>query len=79
MMAATTLDRVAAETDGLSFAHLEEIVRLSGLTAIHAGRAERAEEDLVAAMSTVRGAYEAAVRGFPTKPEVPFGLAPRRR
>jgi ATP-dependent 26S proteasome regulatory subunit len=73
-----TLETLAARTDGLSFAHLQEIVRLSGLTAIHAGRQERTEKDLSGAADTVRRAFDEAVRGFPVKPELPFGLLPLR-
>ena len=73
-MAAGTLEKVAKETNGLSFAHLQEILRLSGLHAIRAGRRTRIDADLVEAAATVRGTYEQAIRGFPQKPEMPFGL-----
>jgi hypothetical protein len=68
------LRRVAADADGLAFAHLQEIVRLSGLLAINAGRATRSDDDVLRAAQTVRDAFDDAVRGFPGKPEVPFGL-----
>jgi hypothetical protein len=78
-VAAATVEKVAMEADNLSFAHLQEIVRLSGLNAIHGGRTMRSEEDLIAAAASVRASYEAAIRGFPQKPEIPFGLLHLRR
>ena len=77
-VAIATADLLAQRTDGLSFAHLQEVLRLSGLTAIHAGRQERSEKDLLDAAETVRAAFDEAVRGFPLKPELPFGLLPLR-
>lgn len=68
--------KVVDLSDGLSFAHLQELLRLSGLRAIHAGRAERLAEDLLSAVVDVKAAHDAAVRGFPPdKPDVAFGLA----
>jgi hypothetical protein len=78
-MATTTLERVADETPGLSFAHLQEILRLSGLNAIHAGRATRSDADVTDAATTVRATHDEAIRGFPQKPEMPFGLLPLRK
>jgi hypothetical protein len=75
---AETIESVATRTDGLSFAHLQEVLRLSGLNAIHAGRTVRTAQDLIDAAATVRDAYDEAIRGFPTKPELPFGLLPLR-
>jgi SpoVK/Ycf46/Vps4 family AAA+-type ATPase len=72
------IDQLAAKTDRLSFAHLQEILRLSGLTALRAGRSIRSASDLMQAAQTVSDAYEEAVRGFPTKAEIPFGLLPLR-
>ena len=71
--------RVATDTEGLAFAHLQEILRLSGLLAINAGRRERTDEDLLRAAETVRQSHEDAVRGFPRQPDVPFGLAALHR
>jgi SpoVK/Ycf46/Vps4 family AAA+-type ATPase len=68
--------QVAGATDLLSFAHLQEILRLSGLTAIHSGRAARSADDVLEAVRTVREARDNAVLGFPNKPEIPFGLLP---
>jgi hypothetical protein len=78
-MAAATVEKVAKETDRLSFAHLQEILRLSGLNAIHAGRTTRSDTDLLDAAATVRATYDQAIRGFPQKPEMPFGLLPLRK
>jgi SpoVK/Ycf46/Vps4 family AAA+-type ATPase len=74
-----TLRKAAADADGLAFAHLREIVRLSGLLAINAGRTARTDDDVRAAVATVRAAYDEAVRGFPGKLEMPFGLGYLRR
>jgi SpoVK/Ycf46/Vps4 family AAA+-type ATPase len=70
------LEKVAAATEWLSFAHLQEVLRLSGLLAIHAGRNERTEEDVLGAARTVREAHEEANGGFRGKFEIPFGLGP---
>ena len=72
------IDRLAERSSGLSFAHLQEILRLSGLHAIHAGRARRAADDLLGATDTVRQMHNDAERGFPLKQEMPFGLLPLR-
>jgi hypothetical protein len=71
--------RAVELTPRLSFAHLQEILRLSGLLAIHAGRTTRLREDLFRATEMVRAADEAAANGFAGKPDVPFGLVPRRQ
>jgi hypothetical protein len=68
------LQQIAADTDGLAFAHLQEIVRLSGLLAINAGRAGRTADDVRAAARRVRDAFDEAVRGFPGTSGVSFGL-----
>ena len=47
------LDELAKQTDYLSFAHLGEIIRLSGLIAIGAGRSDRIEADVRSALQTV--------------------------
>ncbi len=73
-----TIEQVARLSDGLSFAHLEEILRLSGLAAIHAGRAMREDEDVLLATKMVADSHAEALRGFPRRPEVPFGLLPLR-
>lgn len=69
-----TLRQVAADSDGLAFAHLQEVVRLSGLLALNAGRTARTDADVLAASQSVRDSYNAAVRGFPGRPDLPFGL-----
>jgi len=68
------LDEMASRTEFLSFAHLAEIIRLSGLLAIGAGRSERTEEDVRSAVRTVCQRARQAHRGFDPEPEVPFGL-----
>ncbi len=73
-----TLRQTADLTDGLSFSHLQEIVKLSGLLAIHAGNDRRSDNHVLSAARQVVESHEAAVRGYPARPEVPFGLKPRR-
>ena len=73
-IAATAIDAVARSLAYCSFAHLHEVLRLSGLYAIHAGRAERNDEDLSRAARDVAASHESAVDGFRPKLEVPFGL-----
>lgn len=70
-----SIERIAAATDRLSFAHLQEMMRLSGFYAMLAGRRQRTEEDLLKAAKILQGAQADADRGFAPKPEVPFGLA----
>jgi ATP-dependent 26S proteasome regulatory subunit len=74
-----TLQKTTELTDGLSFAHLQEIVKLSGLLAIHDGRDCRCEAHVLSAVRQVVESHENAVRGFPARPEVPFGLRPHPR
>ena len=71
---------LARRSDGLSFAHLQEVLRQSGLLALAASRPARTADDLRSAMTAVLATRDEAVRGFPGPVEVPFGLArPRRR
>jgi hypothetical protein len=71
---AAVLDEFARETEYLSFAHLGEIIRLSGLLAIGANRSDRTEDDVREALKTVCERARQAYRGFTPEPEVPFGL-----
>jgi ATPase family associated with various cellular activities (AAA) len=73
-----TIDRAADLTDGLSFAHLQEILRTSGLSAIHAGRSERNAQDVLLAVDAARETNDQAARGFPKKLDAPFGLIRRK-
>jgi SpoVK/Ycf46/Vps4 family AAA+-type ATPase len=73
------LEVIAAESEGVSFAHLQEILRLSGLLAIQSARGGRTTEDVRKAAEIVRSGFEDAQRGFPSKAETPFGLAQSRR
>ena len=70
-----SIDKLAAATDELSFAHLQEILRLAGLLAIQAGRRERMIDDLMKAARVLRGTQDDATRGFAARPDGPFGLA----
>jgi hypothetical protein len=71
--------KVAEMCEGLSFAHLQEVLRLSGLLAISAGRTTRTDADLEQAAELVQGSNESAQNGFAMKLEVPFGLVRRKR
>lgn len=73
------LEKLAEITDELSFAHLQEILRLSGLIALQAGRTNRSEQDLLDAAAEVATSQEQALRGFAAQPATPFGLASRRK
>lgn len=75
----TLAQRLVRSTDRLSFAHLEELLRTSGLLAIHAGRTDRTEEDLLTAANSLRESAESARRGFPIKSESGFGLEHLRK
>jgi ATP-dependent 26S proteasome regulatory subunit len=75
----SVLSELMRETDGLSFAHLQEILRASGLAAIHAGRSRRTGDDLLHAAADAKAANDQANRGFPIKPDAPFGLARRSK
>jgi ATPase family protein associated with various cellular activities (AAA) len=71
--------RLAGNTSDMSFAHLEEIVRLSGLLAIKSARRHRSLDDLEEALTSVKKSIAQAKRGFAHDLEVPFGLRPRAR
>jgi hypothetical protein len=71
--------RLATETAGLSFSHLQEILRLAGLLAVHDGAPRRTDEHLSRATAMVHDTHRSARHGFPVAPEAPFGLAQFRR
>jgi hypothetical protein len=71
--------RLATETAGLSFSHLQEILRLAGLLAVHDGAPRRTDEHLARATAIVHDTHRSARHGFPVVPEAPFGLAQFRR
>jgi MoxR-like ATPase len=77
-VADATIDHAADVTADLSFAHLHELLRHSGLLAIHAGRSRRSDADVRRAAEVVAETQRHADRGFPRAPEAPFGLARRR-
>lgn len=66
---------IARRGRGFSFAHLQEILRLSGMLAIHAHRADRSDADVNEAAQLLLAARQHADRGFPLPPDGPFGLA----
>lgn len=71
--------RLATETAGLSFSHLQEVLRLAGLLAIHDGSERRTSEHLARATAMVHDTHRSAQNGFPVAPEAPFGLAQFRK
>lgn len=70
-----TIDKTIAATEQMSFAHLEEIVQLSGMIAIRADREFRLPTDVSEALDHVRRAFNTARSGYAKLPETPFGLA----
>jgi ATP-dependent 26S proteasome regulatory subunit len=70
----TMIQRLVKLTDGLSFAHLQELLRLSGMHAINDGRDSRSETDLLTAAELIRESNDDARRGFPVKSDLKFGL-----
>ncbi len=76
---AAMLDELARGTDGLSFCHLIEIVRLSGMIAISKGREDRTDDDLRRAMQLVAHAHTAAEKNFAPPPDSPFGLRSKKQ
>lgn len=71
-----TLERMVRGTDGMSFAHLAEILRVAGFQAIRAGRSERQEEDWLEALEAVKGGDQAARGGFEVAKGA-YGFSPR--
>ncbi|MEL7239546.1 MAG: ATP-binding protein, partial [Planctomycetota bacterium] len=71
--------KIAKRAEGLSFAHLREVLRLSGLLAIEEGREERTGDDVQKAVRLVWDSHDRAVRGFPKSPDLPFGLQHQKR
>jgi SpoVK/Ycf46/Vps4 family AAA+-type ATPase len=78
-MSPDLIQKLADIADELSFAHLQEILRLSGLMAIQDGRTDRTEQDLLDAAVEVATSQDHASRGFAAQPAAPFGLVPRRK
>ena len=78
-VSAETRETAAKKADGLSFAHLREVLRLSGLIAIEDGRADRGDADVLRAVELVWQSHDRAVRGFPKTPDLPFGLQHQKR
>jgi hypothetical protein len=73
------VETVVSETAELSFSHLHEVVRLSGLVAIHDRAAARGPEHVLRAARLVAEGHRAARLGFPISSETPFGLAQFRK
>lgn len=69
-----TRQQAAKKSNGLSFAHLREVLRLSGLLAIEETRDDRTDADVIKAVELVWQSHDRAVRGFPRTPDLPFGL-----
>jgi hypothetical protein len=78
-LADDTRAQAARKSDRLSFAHLREVLRLSGLLAIDAGRAERNDDDVLEAVKRVWESHDRALRGFPKDPDLPFGLQHQKK
>jgi hypothetical protein len=72
-------DQLIENSAGLSFSHLHEILRLSGLLALYEERTERLPDDIRRAGEMVRDTHRSAMNGFPITPQEPFGLAQFRK
>jgi ATP-dependent 26S proteasome regulatory subunit len=72
--AGATARKLSDMLRGCAFAHLHELLRLSGLYAIHNDRAERNEADLISAAKEIAAALDQSATGFAAKLDVPFGL-----
>ncbi|MCY2927995.1 MAG: ATP-binding protein [Planctomycetota bacterium] len=72
------LDRLVDETDGMSFAHLAEILQVSGLRAIRNERDMRIQEDWLAALEAVKTCNQAARSGFELSGTEAYGFAAGR-
>lgn len=70
--------RIVSDTARFSFAHLQELIHLSGLFAIYAGRKTRSREDVLRAWESVKASIDGAATGFAPKPEMQFGLGALR-
>jgi hypothetical protein len=73
------IEKLVFETADLSFSHLHEVVRLSGLIAIHDGSRTRESCHLLQAVRLVSAGQRSARLGFPLTTETPFGLAQFRK
>ncbi len=58
-------EQLVQRTANLSFAHLEEVLRISGLTAVHDRRDRRTAGDLLAACDQIQRSQREAMGGFP--------------
>jgi hypothetical protein len=76
---ATVRERLAAKSAGMSFAHLQELLRLSGLLAINDGGAARTGDHLLKALDLLRRSRDCADRGFAVSKPEDFGLAQFRK
>lgn len=74
------LDVIVQSTEGFSFAHLAEVLRLSGIRAIRDGRPDRNEGDWRYAVRIVRQMNDLAKDGFVSKDSrFGFGASPEGR
>ncbi len=70
---------LAARTDGLSFAHLDEIMRLSGMIAARGLHPARTPTDIRLAVDIVTEGHEEATQGFKALDPNGFGFAVAQR
>lgn len=71
------LAKAAAISQGLSFAHLQEAILLSGVIAMNDNRDTRSQADILAALKHINNIGESAKLGFPSSSNRPFGFTPR--
>ena len=72
-------ERLAGQSGGLSFAHLQEVLRLSALLAINEGGTARTPDHLLKALKLIKDSRDSADRGFAIAKPEEFGLAQFRR
>ena len=68
------LEAFARRTEGLSFAHLREILLRSGYAAMQNGRTDRLIEDVVQALDALQCGHQVATGGFNPGTAGPFGF-----
>ncbi|MEX0774696.1 MAG: ATP-binding protein [Phycisphaeraceae bacterium] len=79
VLGAALISELVDATEGLSFAHLDELLRIAGFRALSQHRAARDAEDLRHAAQIVCEQQRQAMHGFPAKPNGDFGFARAQR
>jgi len=72
---APTQERMARQTEGLSFAHLQDIRLRSGYIALRRGHTDRTPPDVLEAAESLTSSHQTAQGGFQQTTEENFGFA----